>query len=59
MKHPADLLRELIIIEPEMDVRGLKKIGEEITDELERIPGKLFFTIVSTFLFIIEFVNYN
>ncbi|MEJ7645715.1 MAG: IS66 family transposase [Chryseolinea sp.] len=42
MKLPADLPREKIIIEPKEDVTGLKKIGEEITEELERIPGKLF-----------------
>ncbi len=42
MKLPADLPREQVIIEPTQDVTGMKKIGEEITEELERIPGKLF-----------------
>lgn len=42
MKLPASLPREQVIIEPGEDVSGLKKIGEEITEELERIPGKLF-----------------
>ncbi len=42
MKLPATLPREKVIIEPEEDTTGLKKIGEEITEELERIPGKLF-----------------
>lgn len=42
MKLPADLPREKIIIEPTEDVTGMRKIGEEITEELERIPGKLF-----------------
>lgn len=42
MKLPADLPREQVILEPEEDVSGLRKIGEEITEELERIPGKLF-----------------
>jgi transposase len=42
MKLPADLPREQVIIEPQEDIRGLTKIGEEITEELERIPGKLF-----------------
>lgn len=42
MKLPADLPREQVILEPQQDVSGLKKIGEEITEELERIPGKLF-----------------
>lgn len=42
MKLPANLPREQVVIEPTEDVSGLKKIGEEITEELERIPGKLF-----------------
>jgi transposase len=42
MKLPADLPREQVILEPNEDVSGFKKIGEEITEELERIPGKLF-----------------
>lgn len=42
MKLPADLPREKVILEPSEDVSGMKKIGEEITEELERIPGKLF-----------------
>lgn len=42
MKLPADLPREQVILEPNQDVSGLRKIGEEITEELERIPGKLF-----------------
>lgn len=42
MKLPAELPREQVLIEPSEDVTGLKKIGEEITEELERIPGKLF-----------------
>lgn len=42
MKLPANLPREQVIIEPDQDVTGWAKIGEEITEELERIPGKLF-----------------
>ena len=42
MKLPTDLPREQVILEPGEDVSGMKKIGEEITEELERIPGKLF-----------------
>lgn len=42
MKLPADLPREQVILEPQEDISGLTKIGEEITEELERIPGKLF-----------------
>lgn len=42
MPLPASLPREQIIIEPTQDVTGWKYIGQEITEELERIPGKLF-----------------
>ncbi len=42
MKLPANLPREQVVIEPKEDVSGWKKIGEEITEELDRIPGKLF-----------------
>jgi transposase len=42
MKLPASLPREQVIIEPHEDVTGWTRIGEEITEELERIPGKLF-----------------
>ena len=41
-KLPANLPREQVIIGPTQDVSGWIKIGEEITEELERIPGKLF-----------------
>ena len=40
---PASLLRQQIILEPlGIDTQKLKKIGEEITEELEYAPGKLF-----------------
>ena len=42
MALPASLPREEEIIEPKVDVTGWKQIGKEITEELERIPGKLF-----------------
>ena len=42
MKLPANLPRERVVIEPSEDVTGMEKIGEEVTEELERIPGKLF-----------------
>ena len=42
MKLPADLPREKVVLEPEGDVSELRKIGEEVTEELERIPGKFF-----------------
>lgn len=39
---PAHLPREQVLIEPTEDISGLKKIGEEITEELEYTPCKLF-----------------
>lgn len=39
---PAHLPRKEIIIEPEGDLRGMRKIGEEVTEELEYEPGKLY-----------------
>jgi transposase len=42
MKLPDHLPREQVIIEPLEDTKDCKKIGEEITEELEYIPGKLF-----------------
>jgi transposase len=39
---PADLPRKDIVIEPDADVSTLKKIGEEITEELEYEPGRLY-----------------
>ena len=38
---PAHLQREDIILEPAVDTKGLKKIGEEITEQLDYKPGKL------------------
>lgn len=42
MKLPEHLRRETIIIEPQGDMTGCKKIGEEVTEELEYQPGELF-----------------
>jgi len=39
---PAHLPRIEHIIEPEEDVTGLVKIGEEVTEELEYNPGRLY-----------------
>ncbi len=39
---PAHLERVVYEIKPEEDVTGLVKIGEEVTEELEYTPGKLF-----------------
>jgi transposase len=41
-KLPDHLERRDTILEPEMDTIGMKKIGEEITEELELEPGKLY-----------------
>jgi len=38
---PAHLQREDTILEPSVDVTGMKKIGEEITEQLDYTPGKL------------------
>ena len=39
---PAHLPRVDTVLEPEEDVTGMQKIGEEVTEELEYKPGKLF-----------------
>ncbi|HEX8675587.1 MAG TPA: IS66 family transposase [Segetibacter sp.] len=42
MKLPEHLRRETTILQPETDVTGLKKIGDEVTEVLDFIPGELF-----------------
>lgn len=39
---PAHLPRVEVVIEPEEDVSGMRKIGEEITEELDLKPARLF-----------------
>lgn len=39
---PAHLRRETILLEPETDTSKLKKIGEEITEVLDLIPGEFY-----------------
>lgn len=39
---PENLRREDVILEPQEDTAGYKKIGEEITEELDYIPPELF-----------------
>jgi transposase len=39
---PSHLPREEVVIEPEEDVSGMKRIGEEVTEELDYRPGKLY-----------------
>ena len=38
---PSHLPREVIVIEPDVDTSSLKKIGEEVTETLDYVPGKL------------------
>ena len=42
MALPADLPRQVVVIEPEADTTNLKKIGEEITEQLDITPSKFF-----------------
>jgi transposase len=42
MKLPEHLRRDTIILQPDTDVTRLKKIGEEITEVLDYIPGELY-----------------
>src|SRR4051812_16609596 len=42
MKLPEHLRREITILQPQSDVSGLKKIGDEVTEVLNYIPGELY-----------------
>ncbi len=42
LKLPDHLPRKEVIIEPQADVSGLRRLGEEITEELDYEPGRLF-----------------
>jgi transposase len=44
LELPASLSREVIVIEPQEDVTGARKIGETITEVLEYKPGMLYVT---------------
>jgi transposase len=39
---PANLRRETTILQPDADISGLKKIGDEVTEILEYTPGELY-----------------
>lgn len=39
---PAHLRREIIVLEPGKDVTGLRRLGFEVTEVLEYLPGELF-----------------
>ena len=42
MKLPEHLRREVILVQPEVDVTGLKKIGDEVSEVLDYVPAELF-----------------
>src|SRR4051812_38131956 len=42
MKLPEHLERRIITLEPSADITGLSCIGEEVTEELDYEPGRLF-----------------
>jgi transposase len=42
---PAHLPRKEIVIMPEIDVTGLKKIGQEVTEELEYKPAEFYVNV--------------
>lgn len=42
MKLPGHLRREVIILQPDTNIEGLKKIGEEVSEVLNYIPGELY-----------------
>lgn len=42
MKLPDHLRRETILLKPDIDVSGLKKIGEEVTEILDYVPAELY-----------------
>lgn len=42
MKLPAHLRRETILLKPDSDVSGLRRMGEEVTEILDYIPAELY-----------------
>jgi transposase len=42
MKLPDHLRREVILLQPETNIEGLKKIGDEVSEVLSYIPGELY-----------------
>lgn len=42
MKLPEHLRRETILLKPEGDVTGLRKMGEEVTEILDYLPAELY-----------------
>ncbi len=42
MKLPEHLRREVILLKPDSDTRGLRRMGEDITEILDYIPAELY-----------------
>lgn len=42
MKIPENFRRQVILLDPDCDVTGLKKIGEQITEILDYLPGEFY-----------------
>lgn len=42
MKLPGHLRREVVLLRPDSDVSGLRRIGEDITEILDYIPAELY-----------------
>ena len=42
MKLPEHLRRQTVILQPDCDIRGLRKIGDEISEVLDYLPGELY-----------------
>src|SRR3954467_454118 len=42
MKLPGHLRREVILVQPATDVTGLKKLGDEVSELLDYVPGELY-----------------
>jgi len=42
MRLPETLRRETTVVQPQTDVTGLKKIGDEVSEVLDYIPGELY-----------------
>ena len=42
MKLPEGLRRETIILQPDSDLTGLKKIGDEVTEVLDYVPAEFY-----------------
>ncbi len=57
MKLPEHLRREIIILQPDTDVTGLKKIGEEISEVLDYIAAELYVKQYIRFKYVVAVNN--